>query len=118
MTQSTRQSPRDHFLAHHACVAAWVRSGYEDHRALDGAAPALVAWLNEYPAQAAQVQQLAIADCYTGAAYQLYDFVEGTARVGLDAGLIRPEVTRVDTLSLAVLALTLAEALLAQNRAA
>src|SRR5574341_1211954 len=116
MAQNTRQPPRDYFLAHHAYGAAWVRSGYKDHNALDVAAPALVAWLNEYPAQADQIQQLAISECYAAATYQLHHVVEGTARVGLDAGLIRPEVTRADTLSLAVLALILAEALLAQDK--
>jgi len=117
MPSNVRQSPGDHFQSHHACVLAWTRSGYQDHRALDGAAPALAAWLNDYPAQADQIQQLAISDSYTAAAFQLHPVVEAMARVGLDAALIRPEVTRRDTLSLIVLALTLTEALLAQDKA-
>ena len=117
MSNDARQSPLDHYHAHNACVQAWASSGYQDHSALNGAAPALEAWLNDYPAQAGQIQQLAICDCYTADAYQLHPIVEATARVGLDAALIRPEVTREDTLSLAVLGLALTKALLAQDKA-
>jgi hypothetical protein len=118
MPSDARQSPIVHFQAYHACVEAWARSGYRDHSALDGAAPALAAWLSEYPAQADQIQQLAISGSYSAAAFRLHHLVEETARVGLDAALIRPEVTHDDTLALAVVALILAEALLAQDRAA
>ena len=112
-----QDSPRNYFLQYQQCVAEWVASGYRDHTALDDAAGPLEAWLNDYPAQADQIVQLALGSCYSALGFNLYQVVEAMARIGLDAAFMRPERSTGDTCTLAMLALLSAEADVAQDRA-
>jgi hypothetical protein len=116
MNRTPDRSPMAYWQRVHAATVSWHQSGFKDGARLEDAVVPLKQWLDDYPAQANDIENLALSTCYTANRYYLASTVEKFAAIGLDAALIRPMSTKADRVSAALLALLSAQAQLDQGK--